>query len=257
MRLEFISESQIRGLIQKENATAAARGLSFIKNSVGFSNHSVNVGEVAFETAAAIRKRNPPLRGEICSKVVRTAGYMHDFGKIWIGDPYHEIATAYTILERGEELGLVKKGTPDERESQLIRIASCVPSDYLLREGLGSDFPQTAMHPEFVTSELEFQVENLRKRLSKGNTPLSIQELTTLDTYERKILLYADMGDNDGLLTVKQRLDEIAERYGGEYAQNAKSEKEAEFYRVTTQLIRKVGKEFIQTYNEIKQLAGG
>ena len=144
---------------------------------------------------------------------------MHDVGKIWIGDAYHEIEGADMILKRGEELGLVIGDDEKTKRDFLIRTAACLPPDAALAEEMGIDFPETALYPGYVTPKLRTQVKNLTGKL--GN-------LFVMDTLEKQIASYADWVDIDG--DVIDRLDEVIERYR-DWSEGASEEKESDYYR--------------------------
>jgi len=253
--LKYLTEKQARKIIL-EKGKQISKDKNYIHNPHAFLNHLISVGRNCDETARAILKRHPTLNHEISPDIVRISGYFHDFGKFNIGGPYYEVEGSSIVLEKGEELGLVR-GDKNERRNTLIRIASGFISDYLIAEELGMDFPKNPLYPEFVTESLKAKVEYLKINLSLDNKPLSILELTTPDTFEKQILLYGDMTNmgKNRKVTVKDRLDELVSRYST-LAKNTNIERDAHYFSQIVRLTPQVAPKILGIYGRIEQLAG-
>ncbi len=254
MEIQYIDEETAKGLIKKAGDKAIGEGKKFITNPTGFSGHLINTGRNAELVAERILGKNSDLQGKVTPKIVRVAGFMHDFGKINIGDPYHEIEGAYEIIEGGKELGLVSGEGNLERE--LIRIAFCLPGDFALLEEMGKDFPDSALYSAFVTPRLKNQVEVLRRKFSPTGEPLSIATLCSPDTLEKQIALYADMTDvHGGGISYRNRLDDIVARYT-KLASEADTEASKNYWATLTGLTKQISPRIFNVCERIEKLAG-
>lgn len=237
--IRYIDEQPMRDLIIHLGEQAKAEGKQFIKNPAGFGGHLINTGKNAYRVSMKILENHPKLASKINPDAMKIAGYMHDIGKISIGDPYHEIESAWLTIMNGEELGLVEGGEHIERREVLRRAALSLPGDYTLFEEMGNNFPLTALYPSYVTEDLIGKTEKLKIDLSATGTPLTIGDLTTPNTLEKAISLYADMTDLNGSgSSVDGRIAEIIERYskyGAEY-----KDPEGDYYRKIVELTEQI-----------------
>ncbi len=207
----YIPENRARELIEHEVKSNAING--FIKNPEGFAQHCIYTGNIAYDVSKRILQRHPSLIGRVNPEIVRIEGFMHDFSKILEGDDYHEIGTAYIILTKGDEMGLVAGESKAERAKILKEAASLVPPDYALFEELGGyNFPKGALY-KCVNKFLE-RISQLRTDLSKNSNPLTIAELTLPFTLNQQIATFADLTNVNGeRVSIEKRMDEIIKRY--------------------------------------------
>ena len=254
--INYITEEQAREIIL-EKGKQISKDKNNIRNPKAFLSHLINVGRNCDEIAKKILKRHPTLHEEINPDIVRISGYLHDFGKFNIGDPYHEIESATIILKNGEELGLVTGGNKNKRRNALVQIASCLPSDYALYEELGGDFPENPLYPNFITESLKENIEFLKTNLSLNNNSLSILELTTPNTFEKQILLYGDMTDmgSEMKVTVKDRLDELISRYSL-LAKDTTIGGDPHYFSKLAGLTKQIAPRILGICGSIEQLAG-
>ena len=245
--LIYITEEEVRERINREATLAQSQGKDFIRNSNDYSSHLIDVGKKGKEISEIILSKNPDLDYCLNSNIPLVAGFFHDFEKIWVGDAYHEIYGAHKILNDGEELGLVKGGTSEERRNTLVRIASCLPGDAALLEELGNNFPITAEYPEHVTSELINKYQSLLKEL-----PMDEKNFAIPDTLEKMIALYADF--TDGGITIEQRLKDIHNRYAKVVDNLDTPPKEAKMIKHRRDLIKKASPRILAAGWIIEQL---
>lgn len=228
----YITPEQAAQLI--ESTANANRGNGFFKDSTGFFQHCLDTGRISYEIAMKIQSKHPSLTNSVSPNILRVAGYMHDFSKIFEGGEYHEVGTAHLVLTRGDQdLGLISGGTQSERKQTLKKIASIILSDYALFEALGgNDYPNNPAYPSRFPS-FKSRVEQLRKDLSPTNSTLTIEQLALPFTLNQQIGLYADLTNLDGERTpIQKRISEIEQRYG---------DKKGKFYDpVYAELTRKI-----------------
>ena len=108
-------------------------------------------------------------------------------------------------------------------------------------------------NPDFVTNELEMEVQYLKRVLSPENP--TILGLTIPDTLEKQISLYADMVDSKSPITVEQRLAELKERYY-RWSEEANSPHEKQYYSQLANLASKKTPTILSICRVIEQLAG-
>jgi len=208
----YISEDMARGWLEAEVESNKERG--FIIEPGVFAQHHIDTGRIAYGVATTILQKHPSLGSHIDPDIVRVEGYLHDSSKIYEGNPYHEIGTAYLILTRGEEIGLVRGGSKSGRQRALRIMASLPPSDHSLYEQLGEGkYPDGVLYPDHI-GKFKERIESLRGKLSKTDEPLTIEEVTLPLTLMQQIALYADLTNLQGdMVDVGPRLDEIIRRY--------------------------------------------
>jgi len=210
----YMNEQNVRDLIESEVQTNLDRG--YIKSSEGFARHLVDTGNIAYEVALGIQANNPRLSGQINPEILRLAGWMHDFSKVSEGNEYHDVGTPYLILTEGDgRLELVKGGSQAERKGILKKMASLIPPDFALYEELGgADFPKRVAYPERI-AEFKERIDFLRRKLSKDENVLTMEEFALPLTLNQQIALYADMVNVNGeRVNARDRLEEIKVRYG-------------------------------------------
>lgn len=236
--IKYIGEEAFLGAIEAEAKKTSREGKVFILNPAGFSRHLIGVGNNAEAITQAILKRHPTLRSFLSPDIARVAGFMHDFAKFSVGDPYHEIDGAYAILTMGEELGLVEGGSEEERRRVLRRMAACLPSDGVVYEQLGDNPPQTAIYPGFFTPEMARRLEVVRRGLSADGRVLTIEELAAPAGLEQKVVMYADFKNLEGAqVSLRDRLKEIEGRYNA-LAEKVGEEEVAKFRVVAPEVTR-------------------
>ena len=257
-KLTFIPSNRFRELVESESKKASEKGKKFIKNPEGFARHLINTGRNGELTARRIYRKQESLGNQLEPRVLRVAGLTYDIGKIGVGDSYHEIPGAYSIIKEGERWSLIAGASKADRQRILRRIASCLPGDWALLEELGNNFPESALYLSFITPELEEQVEFLRRELSPTRAPLTIKELTALNTLEKQIALYADMVDNvastkEGRMSVTARLQDIKVRYR-QYADEAETPESREYYMNQVRLAREIAPRIIGVCDKVEEL---
>ncbi|TKJ16981.1 hypothetical protein CEE44_00390 [Candidatus Woesearchaeota archaeon B3_Woes] len=211
--INFITEERARELIESEVESNTDK--DFIIDSSGFANHSIDTARIAYNIANIILEKHPSLKNLIDPEIIRAAGYMHDFGKVYGGHEYHEVGAAHLILTEGDKnLGLINGGLKSEREGVLREMASIIPPDLALYEELGgSNFPDGALYKDHIGLFIE-KVEQLRRDLSKTDEPLSIEDFALPYTLNQQITLYADLTNLNGeSIPIEQRLAEFEQRY--------------------------------------------
>lgn len=218
MVLKYISEEKAIKLIKKMCSLEKSR----IKKYDSFLQHLIDTGNIAFKLANKIIEKYPNLG--INPEIVKVAGYMHDFSKIFEQPRYHEIGTAYIILTKGEEYGLVFGGTKEERKEALKEVARTILTDFSLYEELGGEkFPDVFYKEDF--KKFSERWDYLRKELGDGKK-LSIEELTLPNNLNQKILSYADLTNRDGkIVSTEWRFKDILRRY---------KTQDSKMYKVTT-----------------------
>ena len=212
-KIIYIPENRVRELIEAE--VKANLGKGHIKDPAGFAQHLIDTGNIGHKIALQILENHPYLRGIIDPEAVRLAGWMHDFSKIFEGGEYHEVGTAHLILTQGAtNLELLSGKDKSEIKRILKGITSLIPPDYALYEELGgSGYPKDALYSSI--DAFVDRVETLRRKLTKTSIPLSIEELALPSTLNQGIYLYADLTNVNGkMVSVKERMDEIVQRYG-------------------------------------------
>ena len=252
--LVFIEEREFRNVLTALAREQQAKGELRIETPDRFITHLVDVGHLAESTARQIIRVHSNLFRILSPQIVRVAGYSHDIGKINVGDPYHEVESAYMVLKEGEDLGLVTGGNRVARRTALKRIACCLTSDFALDRELGDEsFPDGALYRGFVTSELIEKVNFLRVELSRDSVPLTINQLTSPNTLERQVVMYTDLTGENGMQT---RLDEMIDRYENKAAQLEGQGKIGltHYYRKQVELTRQLMSRFLATEGLIKQL---
>lgn len=241
--LEYIAERDARELIIREGRKGVDNGTSCVKNPVGFSGHLINVGNTAHEVAERILDRHLTLFGCINPEIVRVAGYMHDFAKMGYGkeaadleysELYHDITGAHLILEKGEEFGLVSKGSESDRREALRRIAICLPGDWTFEELEQKAYGETPSFKEMT--------DYLRRNLSTNDCSLSLIGLSTPTSLERQIAVYADVVDNEdrSVAGALKRIEEMCVTYD-KYVEEATGEGkniEALYFRTQARISR-------------------
>jgi len=207
--IAYITESTVKYLIQSE----VESNPEHIHNQIGFAQHLIDTGNIAYQVATKILEKHPSLHHHIHPGIVRLAGYLHDFSKIYEGDFYHEIGTAHLIVQEGDKkLELITGGTLSERKELLKATASILPPDALLYEELGgNDYPQAAIHDCFP--EFHERTEYLRRALSQKGI-LTIEQLALPYTLDQQIGLYADFTNVNGkIISPEERIKELEIRY--------------------------------------------
>jgi len=219
MGLIYITERRARELVESE---VKVNDKGFIRNAEGFANHCISTGSIAENTAKELLRYSIMFKEQIDPDIARIAGYMHDLGKIYEGDIFHEIPTAEKILNEGENFGLVT-GSRTERSEALKKIACLIPPDGILYEQLGGEgFPhQSPYRPEIVGKFID-RISDLRKRLSSTKKPLSMREFALPLNWMKKIAIFSDFANLSGeKVSIEDRIDECIERYsdpqGGYY----------------------------------------
>jgi len=211
--LYYIEEENAAKLIREELEPNNRRG--FIINPDGFLEHCMATGRIAFEAANRILTKHPSLRRIINPDLLRVEGYVHDLSKIYEGDRYHEIGTAYLIFTEGDgRLGLLSGGSKAERKKVLTEMSHIVLTDAALYEELGrDDFPRGALYKDCIDRFLD-RIAFFRRRLGKNNDLLSIEELSLPFSLNQFIALYADLTNVNGeRVCVKERTEELIQRY--------------------------------------------
>lgn len=212
-KISFITEKRVRELIASEVERNKEKG--HIVSPGAFSQHCINTGRIGYEVAKKIIENHPSLAAQINPDVIKTQGYMHDFSKIYEGQKYHEIGTAFLVLTKGDtELELLCGGEQSERNYLLKEIASLIPPDYALFDELGGkNFPDAALYPDKIGDFME-RLDFLRRVLSKTDSKLSIEEFALPLTIGQQIALYADLTNADGKrVSVQERMTELQVRY--------------------------------------------
>jgi len=214
--LHYITSESFEDVIEAEVARVESEGKLFIYNSGGFSKHLINTGINAESISEIILRNHPTLRNSLSPGIMRATGFMHDFSKYDVGDPYHEIEGAYVILTRGEEMELVAGGCKSERREALKRMAMCLPSDGIVYEQLGGrGFPENVPYKNIFTPEMKEKLDFIRRELSSNKTPLTMGELTSPRGLESKVIIYADFtnsGDEEEISFI-DRLEEVYTRH--------------------------------------------
>jgi hypothetical protein len=211
--LKYIEEESAAQLLEEELESNNGRG--FIINPDGFLEHCIVTGRIAFEVANRILKKHPSLRARINPDLLRVEGYVHDISKIYEGDRYHEIGTAYLTFTEGDgRLNLLGGGSKAERKKALTEMSHIVLTDAALYEELGrEEFPKRALYKDCIGKFLD-RIAFLRKRLGKNNVLLSIEELSLPFSLNQFIALYADLTNVNGeRVCVKERTEELIRRY--------------------------------------------
>jgi len=211
--ITFITETDARDLIESEVESNSWRGI--IQNPTGFSNHCIGTARIGYATALKIIDNHPSLARIINPEIIRVQGYMHDFSKIYEGNTYHEVGTAYLVLTQGDtKLKLVSGTSEQEKTYALKEMASLILPDYALFEGLGgNNFPDGALWPKDL-AKFRDRIGALRVALSNTEFPLSIEELAVPSTINQLIAQYADLTNIEGVkVSVQERLTELQERY--------------------------------------------
>jgi len=211
--LNYIEEESASELLKEELASNKRRG--FIINPDGFLEHCLFTGRIAFEVANRILKKHPSLKASINPDLLRVEGYVHDLSKIYEGNRYHEIGTAYLIFTEGDgRLDLLSGSSKAERKKALTEISHIVLTDAALYEELGrDDFPKCALYKDCIGRFLD-RIGFLRAELGKSNDLLSIEELALPFSLNQFIALYADLTNVNGeRVCVKERTEELIRRY--------------------------------------------
>lgn len=209
IELEYINEKQFKEVINRESERVLKQGKRYIMSPNGFATHLIGTGQKAEKIAKLILKNHPSLRKLINPEIVKVAGFMHDFGRFNVGDPFHEIDGAYTILAHGEKLKLVKGGSNKERLNALKQMALCLPSDGLVFEQLGNPLEQI-----FYTQDIASKLSYLQKELFYGENSLSLEEITSPKTIEQRIVIYSDYKNLEGEdMSLGKRMREVCARY--------------------------------------------
>lgn len=216
--LVYIPEDRARELVMavvKENAEKA-----LIANPEGFTKHNINTGLTGYKTALHPNVENyARLIGEqVIPEIVRTAGFVHDIGKAFEGDIFHEIPAIEGVLSGRWEL--VTGGEKSERELAGKIISLCIASDGVLHEQIGGqNFPHSP-YPREVIEPFKERIIELKRRLSLSEQKLSIEELTLPiairgDGGRISVMRYCQFyADLTGMGSLQERLDDCAERYG-------------------------------------------
>lgn len=253
--IRYIDEGEMKNLIGNLIDETKDRGVNHITGGEGFINHLIGVGYNAENVTRAIIENCPNLKRNLNPKRARTEGFWHDGGKITIGDPYHEVETAWLVLNNGEEYGFVRDGIATERKDELKKMASSIVGEFAVGMELGHDFPKNPMYPFYVNEDLIEKVDFLRKELSDIDVPLNIRKLTCSDTLEKQILLYADMtNNNSGNVSAEKRLDELAERY--KKLGKEKEGSEGDYYEKLSGIATKKKQTILSMAGVIEELVG-
>ena len=83
-KIKYISREAIKDLIVSEVQSNKSKGN--ILSSKGFAQHLIDTGDIGHQVATKILEKHPTLKGQVNPEIVRLAGWIHDFSKIYEGN---------------------------------------------------------------------------------------------------------------------------------------------------------------------------
>ncbi|MBN2422401.1 hypothetical protein JXB41_04175 [Candidatus Woesearchaeota archaeon] len=193
----------------------------------GFIEHNLTTGDIAWNSACKLVKASPYFEAAVVPELVRTYGYLHDIGKVTLGVPLHEIETAYLILTKGEEWGLVRGGCPKDRKDALRIMANLSLSDSSIYPMIESRYSKNLRLHSFKVYSNEYQtLKSKAKTIVSELTGINEEEINDreviifLQSYSlpntpmKKIALYADSVNLKGKeVDFQTRCEEALHRY--------------------------------------------